>query len=79
MNKFEQVSSDDNLMLPAGGGYVQEGVGMSRGEGGYVQGGGGYPYHVIYPLMHVMLPNTPRPQRHMPVKTLPSRNYCCGR
>ena len=41
MNKFEQVSSDDNLMLPAGGGYVQEGgvcpegrVDMSRKEGG---------------------------------------------
>ena len=45
-------------------------------------GKGGYPYHMTYPTMHVMLPSHPpcgQNDGQMPVKTLPSRNYCLGR
>ena len=43
------------------------------------KGGDGVPYHVTYPMMHEMyLPLRPV-DRPMSVKTLPSRNFVCGR
>ena len=42
--------------------------------------GVGVPYHVTYPMMHLMLPTLPQPKnRQMTVKTLPSRNFIFGR
>ena len=43
--------------------------------------GGGIPYHVTYPMIHMMLPTSPQPHvdRQMPVKAIPFHNYCCGR
>ena len=67
MNKFEQGSSDDHQISVAGERVCP----------------GGYPYHVNYPMMHMMLlPTAPPPPNRMtdrPVKTLPSRNFVCGR
>ena len=61
MNKFEQVSSDHHQISLAGGGYVHGGMeGMYIGSRGvYVQREVGIylvgnPYHVNYPIMHVM-------------------------
>ena len=53
---------------------------MSTEGGGRVsQGWRDTLYHVIYPMMHVMLPPLKnRNNRQTPVKTLPSRNYYCG-
>ena len=40
---------------------------------------------VMWPVMHAGKPSTPLPslpgqkERNTPVKTSPSRNYCCGR
>ena len=54
---------------------------MARGrgsrEGSWETGGCTYHYHATYPMMPLMLP--PPPNKHMPVKTLPSRNFTCGR
>ena len=48
--------------VTSGGGYVQERWvclrHIQRGCG-YVGGEGGYPYHMTYPTMHVMLPSHP--------------------
>ena len=43
--------------------------------------GGGWriPYHVAYPMMHVMYLPPNLVNRQMHVKTLPSRNFVCGR
>ena len=38
----------------------------------------GVPYHVTYPMMHLMLPISPV-NRHTPVKTLSSPNFVCSR
>ena len=46
VNKFEQISSDNHHMSLGG-------VGVSRG--------GGTPYHVTYPIMHV-ISSIPRDQ-----------------
>ena len=62
MNKFEQISSDDQQMSHAGGRVCPEESGMSRGVGCP----GDTSYHETYPMMHVMLPIPPR---HIPVKT----------
>ena len=50
MNKFEQVSVDEHQMSVDGGeGRVsQRDVGYPRVD---------IPYHVTYPIIHVMLPN----------------------
>ena len=49
VNKFEHVSNDDHQMSVAGVGY----------PGKYDILGGGVSYHVIYPMMHAMLPASP--------------------
>ena len=66
VNTFEQVSSDDNQMSVAG-----------VTPGSDVQG---VPYHVTFPMMHVMSPTPSSEQndRQLPVKTLPSRNFIGG-
>ena len=40
--------------------------------------GGGVPYHVTYPVMHLILAITPPMDRQTPPETLPSRNFVCG-
>ena len=61
VNKFEEVCSDDHQMSVAGG------------EGGIqVPCLGGTPYHVTYPMIHVMLPTCPSRGQNdgqTPVKT----------
>ena len=73
MNKFEQFSSDDHQMSVAEGGYPRSHVG-----GGWM----GIPGLMSLPcaLSHDTCDVTyPPPQQKMPVKTLPSGSYCCGR
>ena len=55
VNHFEQVSSDDHQMLVVGGRYrgLMFGEGWRGGEEGRSKG---VPYHLTYPMMHLMLP-----------------------
>ena len=62
VNKFEQVSSDDHDISLAG---------VLRTSGGDT------PYHVTYPMMHMMLPTPPRQTATR--EDITSPNYCCGR
>ena len=62
VGKFEQTSSVGHQMSVAGGEVgPKSGVRKRR-----------VLYHVIYPMMHLILPNCPPPpvNRHTPVKTL---------
>ena len=75
---FEQVSSDDHQMSVVGGRYR----GLMFGEGwrGEKEGRSkGVPYHLNYPMMHLMLPPPPLVYRQIPAKTLPSPLFVCGR
>ena len=78
MNKFKQVSSDDRQMSLAmewvcPGGWVCPEVGMSRGGG---NSGGTLPRDPFHDACDVTYPLV---DSQMAVKTLPSRNYHCGR
>ena len=67
MSRRGWVCPGGNEYVHSGGVGISKGVGMSRG----------YPYHVTYPIMHVMLPTPSLPMDgHTPVKALSSRNYC---
>ena len=82
VNKFEQVSNDGHQMSLAGvdmsrvGGYVPRGVGVCMGypSKGSVKGWGPLQCDLSHNACDVtyLLPV----DRQMPVKTLPSRNYC---
>ena len=67
MKKFEQVSSDNHQMSVAKGiGYPGFHVTERREGGAWVSqviclGLGVVPYHVTYPMMHVMLRTYPHP------------------
>ena len=68
VNKFERVSSVGHQILVAGGvGHRSEVHGV--------------PYHVAYPMMHLMLPMpSPRVERQTPVKTLhPATSFASGK
>ena len=54
---------------------------MSMGGGGYVQGvcpGVPLPCDLSHDVCDVTYPHPGQNDGQMPVKTLPSRNYCCG-
>ena len=60
IDKFEQVSSEHQMLLAGwspGLMYVGRGsVGLMVGGLSYLTFPGGVPYHVTYPMMHLMLP-----------------------
>ena len=56
LNKFEQVSSDHHQMSLAGGPRYDV---QGRGRGTLPDMSWGIPYHVTYPMIHLMLPTTP--------------------
>ena len=74
VNKVEQVSSDDHQMSVEGEG---------GGPKGYVRGcvcsGEGVTMWPIPWYIWCYLPHSEQNDRQMPMKTLPSCNYCCGR
>ena len=74
MNKFEQVSSDYHQLSVAevdipgprsgGGGNPRSHVGGGMGIPGPMCGGG-VPYYVTYPMMHIMYLHTPTPRENI--------------